>query len=351
MEGQMGLDLPMVSVLMPVRNEVGHIAGTLQALLKQDYPADRIEFIFIDGMSNDGTRQILQEWVSDVPRSRLCDNPGLIVPKALNIGLRGARAELIVIVNARCEYPPDYVRRVVALLQRSGADCAGGVLIPLGATLKQKAIGAAMQLPLGTGEGMRLHGETKGERRLREASTVHGGCWRKQLLLGAGEFDERLVRDSDDEMSFRLRKAGARIVQSTGIRIGYHVRETYCKLFLQFLQYGYWKVHVVRQHPCQSSLRHYIPAAFVFLVTMLALTSWAVPQAGWVLLLCLAAYLSANSLAAAVGAARSGWGLWPGILVSLLAMQIGYGLGFLFGVVRSLTGPLPSDAYFERLSR
>ena len=53
---------PFVSVIIPVRNEAAFIARTLDRILNQDYPQDRLEVIVADGMSDDGTREILEEY-------------------------------------------------------------------------------------------------------------------------------------------------------------------------------------------------------------------------------------------------------------------------------------------------
>ena len=48
---------PLVSVILPIRNEARYIARSLGAVLAQDYPADRMEVVVADGMSTDGTRE------------------------------------------------------------------------------------------------------------------------------------------------------------------------------------------------------------------------------------------------------------------------------------------------------
>jgi len=152
-------------------------------------------------------------------------------------------------------------------------------------------------------------------------------------------------------MSFRLRKAGGRIVRSSTIRVKYFVRNSFRKLFLQFAQYGYWKVRVLQKHPRQSSLRHIVPSLFVLAL----LTSAAFAPLSRVALLAFVIFAGGYALVMAMAglreAARRELRLWPGIAWALPVMHFGFGLGFLIGWMRWLVGALPMDRIFERSTR
>lgn len=53
---------PLVTIIIPMRNEAAYIERCLGAMLAQDYLPDRMEVIVADGMSNDGTRKVLKEF-------------------------------------------------------------------------------------------------------------------------------------------------------------------------------------------------------------------------------------------------------------------------------------------------
>ena len=61
------LGLPFLSVVMPVRNEEPYIARNLEAVLSQDYPADRFEVLVADGLSTDRTRAIIEGMAARLP--------------------------------------------------------------------------------------------------------------------------------------------------------------------------------------------------------------------------------------------------------------------------------------------
>ena len=164
--------------------------------------------------------------------------------------------------------------------------------------------------------------------------------------------DEGMVRNQDDELSFRLRKSGGRIMQSTAIRVRYHVRDSFRLLYWQFAQYGYWKVRVIQKHPQQSSLRHFVPGAFVGVTLVLAFLGLFFREARaslalqWLLYLVACGGVSAKQLAS-----EKGLRLWPRTVWALMMMHCGYGIGFLLGWARELYGPLPTDRLFEQITR
>lgn len=341
--------LPVVSVLMAVFNEEHFISQSLAAVLQQDYPPERLEIIVADGRSTDRTREIVRSFAEKNPNVHLIDNPERIVATGLNRALATAHGDVVVRLDGHCEYPKDYVRTVVELRERTGADDAGGVLVPLGnGTYASQAVAAAYYSPIGIGGALRGYTASN---TVSEVDTVHGGCWESERLMDLGGFDEEMVRNQDDELSFRLRKAGGRIVRSSAIRVQYWVRDNYRQLFMQFAQYGYWKVRVLQKHPRQSSVRHVVPSAFVSILFASALLASISTIARWALGIMAGGYALVICLAGLREAVRTELRLWPGIMLAIPVMHFGYGLGFLLGWLRWLVGALPTDPIFERSTR
>lgn len=341
--------LPTVSVIMPVYNEEPFLAHSLRAVLEQKYPADRLEVIVADGRSTDRSRMIVESFQKEHPNIRLIDNPDRIVSTGLNRAIEAARGELIVRLDGHCEYPQEYVKQVVELLEQTGADDAGGVLVPLGdRSYVSQAVAAAYYSPVGIGGALKGHADSE---KVVEVDTVHGGCWLRERLLALGGFDSEMVRNQDDELSFRLRKAGGRIVRSSGIRVKYWVRNSFRKLFLQFAQYGYWKVRVLQKHPRQSSLRHVVPSVFVLALLISGALAPMFRVALWVFVALAGGYILAMAMAGLREAANTELRLWPGIAWAIPVMHFGYGVGFLLGWLRWLVGAFPTERVFERSTR
>src|SRR5262245_15313084 len=66
--------LPLVSVVVPVRNEAAFVGSLIDTIFKQDYPSDRFEVIVADGLSTDGTREILDLLAANYPNLVVLDN-------------------------------------------------------------------------------------------------------------------------------------------------------------------------------------------------------------------------------------------------------------------------------------
>lgn len=324
-------DWPLVTVIMPVRQEAGFIHRSLGSVVAQDYPVERLEILVADGGSTDRTRDIVREIQAGRPYIRLIDNPGRIVPTGLNAALREARGEIIVRVDGHTEIAPDYVRQCVAALRDTGADNVGGRMVAAGEGAFGEGVALATGTPFGIGNA-RFHYADRDE----WVDTVYMGAWPRAVFARVGLFDEELVRDQDDEFNYRLREHGGRIWLSRRVRSRYTNRSSPRALWRQYFQYGYWKVRVMQKHPGQMHLRHFVPSAFVAVLASLAL---AAPFSAWgaaLLATTAGAYAMANLLAATTLARRHGWRHLPRLLLVFVILHVGYGLGFLVGFFRFL---------------
>src|SRR5262245_2625406 len=151
-DGRATAALPMISVVVPVRNEAAFIADTLQQLLTQDYPADRVEVLVADGESTDDTRAIVAALATEHDNLRLLDNPKRLSSAGRNVAARAALGDLILLVDGHCEIGNGrYLAELAAAFARSGADSVGRpqpLDVP-GATPLQRAIAAARSSWLG----------------------------------------------------------------------------------------------------------------------------------------------------------------------------------------------------------
>ncbi len=316
---------PYVSVIIPMRNEGKHIARCVDSVLAQDYPRDRFEVIVVDGNSEDDSREVLAKYGD---RVRVLDNPARIVPTALNIGIRAARGEVIARVDAHTTLAPDYLRRGVETLLRTGADNVGGPMRTAGGGPVAEAIARAMDSPFGIGAYFHFAQED------RETDTVYMGMWPRKTFECVGLFDEELVRNQDDELNYRIRKAGGRVYLSVAMRSLYQNRETYRALAQQFFEYGKWKVRVLQKHPRQMSWRHFVPPAFVASSGVATAGSLFSPLCSYASLALLGAYILAVMLAAGVVTKKHGLHLWPLVAWAFVVMHWSWGSGFLWGLVR-----------------
>lgn len=339
---------PVASIVVPCRNERATIERAVASMLAQhELGSGEIEVVIADGRSDDGTRAILDRMARADGRIRVIDNPGLIVSTGLNLAIEAASADVIVRMDTHSDYASDYVARCLEALGTTGALNVGGPALTRAEGYFQSANALAYQSPYSVG-GAKFHDpDYEGW-----VDTVTYGCWRKETLLRLGLFDESLVRNQDDELNLRLIRSGGRIWQTPKIRSWYRPRASWGALFRQYLQYGYWKVRVIRKHKLPASPRHLVPGTFVGLLGVLGACAlvWPAAAVAWVTLLL--TYLAALTLASLLICARTGrWRYLVVMPAVLAAYHLGYGCGFIAGVFGLWTAPGRASRAFSNLTR
>ena len=322
--------LPLVTIIMPVRNEAQYIERSLGAVLAQDYPSHRLEILVVDGLSNDGTPDMVQQLWANRPDTcgslRIIDNPAQVTPVAFNVGIRQARGQVIIIVGGHCQVAPDYVKRCVEALNQTGADCAGGPMVTLGETYPAEVIALAQSSIFGVG-GVAFR---TGRQQPGYVDTVAFGAYQREVFDRIGGFDEDLVRNQDDEFNFRLTQAGGKIWLDPSIGSVYYSRANLPGLWRQYFQYGLYKVLVIQKRNAVPSWRHLVPATFVLCLMLSCLFMLFTAQPLWLLSVA-GPYAVAGGLAA-VYTARHHWRALPLLPAAFLTLHLAYGLGFLKGL-------------------
>jgi len=320
---------PFVSVVMPVRNEGVFIERSLGAVLRQTYPADRMEILVADGLSDDGTPAAIAAMQKSDPRIQLLTNSGRIVSTGLNAALARGRGEIVIRVDGHCEVAPDYVLRCVEHLAKGEADAVGGPLETVGEDELSRTIAIAMSSVFGVG-GVAFR-TTSGWSGL--VDTVAFPAFTRDAIERAGAFDEELVRNQDDEYNYRLRELGGRILLASDVRCRYFSRSSLRSLWRQYFQYGYWKVRVMQKHPAQMRPRQFVPPLFVAGLLLLAAAAPFLVPARWLLAGTAAAYALGVLVATVSSTSRGSLRAVTLLPVAFAAMHFGYGLGFLKGLI------------------
>ena len=333
---------PMVSIIIPCRNEAGYIEHCLDSILAGEYPVDHLQILVADGRSTDGTRQMLENYTRQHPAVVLLDNPQGTTPSGLNAAIRAAGGTIVVRMDAHVLYPADYIRRLVDALHESGADNVGGVLetLPADDTPIARAIALGMSHRFGVGNAHFRVGVTE----RREVDTVPFGCFRRDVFNRVGLFDEELIRNQDDEFNFRLIARGGRVLLLPSVSCRYFARRSLRQLSRMYYQYGYFKPLVARKIGRVMTVRQLIPALLVGSLTTLSLLGlhWAGARAG--LAVVLASY--GTAVLSCAGASVKSHGIRCGVALAVVfpVLHFSYGIGFLLGVldhilVRSMPRP------------
>jgi succinoglycan biosynthesis protein ExoA len=322
---------PPVSVVIPVRNEAGTIAAAIAAALAQEYQGD-LEVVVADGMSSDGTRDIIASLAARDGRVRLVDNPMGRTPSGLNAAIDAASGTVIVRCDAHAVLPPGYVQRAVVQLEESEAANVGGIQRAVGTSTVQRAIALAMSSPLGVGDARFRYGGTPGP-----TDTVYLGVFRREALESVGKFDEDLARNQDYELNHRLRKAGHVVWFDPELVVDYTPRSTLGGLWRQYFDYGTGKRRMLRRHPRSLRLRQLAaPALIIGLVGSAAAAALGATAGAVVIPGAYAAALLAGTVYELFTDRSAAALVYP---AAVATMHLSWGLGFLAESMGVAPGP------------
>ncbi len=326
--------VPFVSVVIPCYNEERFIGKVLSNLAAQ-YKREQYEIIIVDGMSSDKTREAVAEFIASNPeiQVRLIDNPARNIPTGLNTGIRDARGDIIVRMDAHSVPSDNYVRRCVELLDGSDIAVVGmpWVIRPGADTSTARAIALAVAHPFGIGDAKyRLSGLPS-----QFVDTVPFGAFRKSLWRELGGFNEDLLANEDYDFHYRVRRQNGRILLDTAGHCSYFARSTIKDLAIQYFRYGSWKAQMVKLHPRSIRWRQLVAPAFVSsLILLTALGPWWTP-ALWALLAIVGSYTALAFYFSFKLSQRGGaFSLIPLISLAFLAIHTAWGSSFLLGLLR-----------------
>ncbi len=323
--------LPPITLIIPLRNEMKYIQGCLDSILGQDYPLELMEILFVDGGSTDGTVAYLEEEARQTPQIKVLNNPSRTVPFAMNIGIRACTTDYIVRLDAHAIYQPDYVSRSIHNLMHIDCDNTGGVWDTVGRGYMGKAIAGMLCTVFGVGNAhYRLDTKTG------YADTVPFGAFRRELFERIGGYDERLTRNQDNELNYRIRKNGGKIYLDQQIRCTYFCRDSLGGIMKMGYQNGLWSVVTMYLCPGSMGVKHFIPLAMVLGAVGLPLLALITGASFFLklLLLLAGAYLVLDAFYSYTVAEKIGWKYFLALPIIYPAFHFAYGVGSLRGLLR-----------------
>jgi GT2 family glycosyltransferase len=312
----------------------------LDSINNQDFPNDNLDIIIADGMSKDGTRDIIKRYESIFPNFTILDNPERFVPIGFNIALSEALGGIIIRLDGHSEIKMGFIKNCIRLINETGADCVGGTTSHIAKGIVGHSINIAQSSYFGVGGVAFRKSISKG----RYVDTLAFGAYKRSIFEKIGGYDEELIRNQDDEFNFRLIQNGGRIWLDPSIKSTYYPRTSLVKLFKQYYQYGFYKVRVIQKRRGFSSWRHLVPGIFVFVLLASFISSILSSKTGSFYLLIIS-YLIANLISTFWTALKyitdnNTLVNWYRSLATILLLPItfftlhfSYGLGFLCGLV------------------
>jgi len=318
-----------VSIVMPVYNEEKYIENCIFSLFKQDYPKEKMEWIFVDGCSNDRTKEIIESFIYKFPELiRIYNNPNRTVPYAMNIGIQASIGKYIVRLDAHSEYADNYISKCVSYLDAKDIDNVGGVAETKSRGFVGNSIALMLSSKFGVGNSQfRTNGKSG------YVDTVPFGAFPREVFYKYGFYDERLTRNQDNEMNYRIRKNGGKIYMAEDIRFAYYCRDSIKGIAHMAMNNGKWNIITMQLCPGAMGIRHFIP--FVFLLSLISMPILIAlsPVFIWLFIVEISLYLLLDFIFSVNVATKMKY--IPLLLILFPIFHLSYGFGSLMGLTSS----------------
>lgn len=254
---------PFVSVLLVTRNEQTYIEKAMLSLINQTYPKDCYEIIVVDGESTDDTLKkidnLILKYKSNTFDIRIIHNPKHILSSGWNIGIKAAKGEYIVRIDAHAEAASNFIEKNVETIQAiPDAVCVGGRLTTKSIDDSDDVISKILSSPFGVGNSSFRVSEKAGY-----ADTAVYGLYKKEIFEQVGYFNEQYERNQDIELHSRIRKSGGKFYFNPQIKSVYYSRNTVDKMVKQAFNNGKWNMVLLKNQNSALGIRHLIPFLFV----------------------------------------------------------------------------------------
>ncbi len=323
-------NVPIVSIIIPCRNEEKFIDKCLDSIISQNYSRGRLEILVVDGRSEDETRKIVAEYTSKYQFIKLLDNSAKITPVAMNIGIRKARGDVIILVNAHSILDRNFLRYSIEYLVKTGADAVGGTLRTVNDnySIIAQAIPLAADSVFGTG-GRRYRSRTK-EGWVKD--TLPYCAYHKEIFKEIGLIDEELIRTQDAEFNYRILRHGGKIYYTPKIKSSLHIRPTLKKLCKQHFQYGYLRASLTQKIGILLTWRQVIPGAFIGSLAISLILAIIYRPFLWLFLFIIGSYIIANLVFSLRISLKEGLRYFTVLPLTFATLHFSYGIGYLKGV-------------------
>ena len=326
-------EYPKVSFLIPLLNEEKTLRQCLDSLLEVEYPENKMEILLAIGPCKDDTRPIVEKYASKHLNIVLLDNPTGNTSIGRNICIQHATGEMLMNYSGHVIAEKNLLKELAVRLQSEPADVAAvgcSNLSPGKQNFVGEVSGAAFLSFMG---GRNFFSQNAVFPEEKYTDHLSFSCYRKEAVEKVGGFDPVFWCGQDYELDIRLRKAGYKILYTPKTKVYHFKRDSVRSLWRQMYRYGIARAKMVKKHPDTLKFFHLLGPGFILggLLVVLLTVLGLLPI--WFLASLFVAYLL-MSLVSTLQIRRK-----PSVVVSsvlfYLLIHVGYGAGFLRGIVYS----------------
>lgn len=320
-----------LSICVVALNEESFLPNLLQNIRDQQYTHSLTEVVLVDSGSEDRTKSIMQSFKNESNgfySVQVLDNPKRNQAAGWNVAISNATGDVISRIDAHTMLPKEFSSKVMAEI-KEGEYVVGGIRpcviendTPWGKTLL-----ATENSVFGSSVNSSRHSKEK-----QYVKTMFHASYRKEVFQNVGLFNEKLLRTEDNEMHYRIRKAGYKLCYNPSIISYQYARSNLKRMLKQKYGNGYWIGLTLGVCPGCVSLYHLVPAAFVagiILSTVMAILGYSFFAV--FLWLCYGLFCVINT---AIDISKEA--ILPQKLlmpVLFLALHIAYGIGTIVGLL------------------
>lgn len=242
-----------ISVVIAVKNEKQYIQKCIESLFDQRYDGG-YEVIVVDGMSNDGTYELLLT-LQEQYHFELYRNEKKNAAAGRNIGITHAQGSIIAFIDGDAVAASDWLSEIQkAFEERNEIGVGGPDLLPEDSIYKSKALATIMTSPLATGG--KINPSTQHAMSTKNVYAEHiptcNLSLKKEIFTEVGKFDEDFVKGQDLELNYRIVKAGYKLFYSPKVKV-VHYRKQHVRHFSrQIFKWAKAKVAIIKKHGMQG---------------------------------------------------------------------------------------------------
>lgn len=266
----MNEEYPFVTAMIVVRNEEKYIGKAILSFLNQDYPKERMELLVIDSDSTDNTLKIAKNAIRHAKNAckvYFYNNPQKVLAAGWNIGIKNAKGEYVIRIDAHAEAHPSLISTCINIFKKNhDVDVVGCALQTISTTVNGKVVANVQSSPFGVGNSKSRYTFVSGY-----VDSVPYGLYRKNIFDKVGLFNEKFVRNQDNDMHGRIHSIGGKFYLCANIKSIYYSRTSIKGMMKQAVGNGKWIMIGLKESESKKgvSIRHLVP--FIFFLTSLLL--------------------------------------------------------------------------------